>query len=96
MSGWQKVDARYGLSVERGTTGVPDDGRYHVVVDGEIVFSTKVEAAAVAEFDDLREQRRAPMKKRLQEEKAEAAYQAMRESFWDKKMTRDARKGGRT
>lgn len=96
MSGWVESDQRYGVSVQRGTPDVPDDGRYHVVVDGEIVLSTRVEAAALAEYHDIKDQRQAPRKKRLQEEKAEAAYQSMREAFWNKKVTRDARKGGRT
>jgi len=96
VGGWEMADRRHGVGIQRGTPEVPDDGRYHVVVDGEIVFSTKVEAAAIAEYDDIRDQRRGPSWKRLQEEKADAAYQAMREAFWHKKMTRDARKGGRT
>jgi hypothetical protein len=29
---------KYGLSVEKGTDRVPDDGRYHFLVDGEIVL----------------------------------------------------------
>jgi hypothetical protein len=95
MSGWVKADAKCGVSIERGTPEVPDDGRYHVVVDGEIVLSTNVEAAALAEFEDIREQRRAPQRARLREEQAEAAYRAMRDAFWDKKITRDSRKGGR-
>jgi hypothetical protein len=96
VTGWEKADAKYGVSIQRGTSLVPNDGRYHVVVDGQIVLSTNVEAAAIAEFDEVREQRRAPLRKRLREERAEAAYRSMRDAFWDKKVTRDSRKGGRS
>jgi hypothetical protein len=41
---------KYGLSVEKGTDRVPDDGKYHLLVDGEIVLSTTVEALALAEM----------------------------------------------
>ena len=32
------------LSLERGTDGVPDDGRYYVVRDGEILSSAPMES----------------------------------------------------
>ncbi|WP_131820952.1 hypothetical protein [Mycobacterium intracellulare] len=96
MSGWERVDRKFGVSIERGTSAVPDDDRYHVVVDGEIVLSTRVEALAIAEFEEIREQRRAPGMKRLREERGEAAYHSMKNAMWDRKATRAARKGGRT
>lgn len=96
MSGWERVDAKYGVSVQRGTADVPDDGRYHVVVDGEIVLSTRVEAAAIAEFDDLREQRRAPARELLRKEVGDAAFRAMRSAGWAEKSQRDSRRGGRS
>lgn len=95
VSGWEKTDAKYGVSVQRGTPAVPDDGRYHVVVDGEIMLSTRVEALALAEFDEIREQRRAPAMERLQKERGEAAYLSMKDAMWDRKATRAVRKGGR-
>jgi len=36
------------LSLELGTEAVPDDGRYYVLVEGQIKFSTTSKAAAVA------------------------------------------------
>ena len=36
------------LSLELGTGAVPDNGRYHVLVDGQITFSTLSKAAAEA------------------------------------------------
>ena len=45
---------KYGLSVEKGADRVPDDGRYHFFVDGEIVLSTTVEALALAEMEEVK------------------------------------------
>jgi hypothetical protein len=44
-----------GLSVEQGTSLVPDDGRFHVVVDGSIVFSSKTQSAALTRYRSLRD-----------------------------------------
>jgi hypothetical protein len=93
--GWERADAKYGVSIQRGTSTVPDDGRYHVVVDGEIVLSTNVEAAAIAEFDDITQQRRAAGRKLLREELGNAEFRAMRSAGWAEKNHRDSRKGGR-
>lgn len=95
VTAWERVDAKYGVSIQRGTSSVPDDGRYHVVVDGEVVLSTTVEAAAIAEFDEIREQRMAPARKLLREELGDAAYRSMRSAGWAEKSHRDSRKGGR-
>jgi hypothetical protein len=47
-----------GLSVEQGTSSVPDDGRFHVVVDGRVVFSSKMRSAALTRYRRL--SRRSP------------------------------------
>jgi hypothetical protein len=39
-----------GVSLEQGTEGVPDDGRYYVLVDGVTVFSGVSMAKALAEY----------------------------------------------
>jgi hypothetical protein len=44
-----------GLSMEQGTSSVPDDGRFHVLVGGDIVFSSKGKPAALARYRDLRD-----------------------------------------
>ena len=31
-----RAELKYGLSVEKGTDRVPDDGQYHFLVDGEV------------------------------------------------------------
>jgi hypothetical protein len=60
VAGGEIVDTKYGVSVQKGTSAVPDDGRYHVVVDGNIVLSTRVKSAAIAERVEIIEQRREP------------------------------------
>lgn len=41
------------LSVEKGTSNVPDDGRFHVVKDGQIVASYKLFAPAEKRYRQL-------------------------------------------
>jgi len=43
-----------GLSVEKGTSSVPNDGRFHVVVDGNVVFSSKAKSTALTRYRGLR------------------------------------------
>lgn len=86
---------KYGLSVEKGTDGVPDDGRYHVLVDGEIVLSTPVEALALAEMEEAKAARQAAGRELLQREKAAFDVRAFRAANYAEKQTRDQRKGGR-
>ena len=42
------------LSLERATENVPDDGRFHLLVNGGIVKSFRHERAAQAEYQALR------------------------------------------
>ncbi|GAB3353154.1 hypothetical protein GCM10027300_19390 [Modestobacter lapidis] len=95
MDGVMKADSKLGISLERASAQVPDDGRYHVVVDGEIVFSSRVEVAAVAEYEEVRDARRGPARERQRREQAVADLRAHRASSWSAKQTRDAKKGGR-
>ena len=95
MTGWQLADERHGLSVEKGTPNVPDDGRFHVLVDGAIHLSTRVEAAALAEFEDLKGERSAERDRRLQKLRGDTAYQLMRAQSWKDKGARDSKRGGR-
>ena len=44
-----------GLSVELGTESVPDDGKYHIVLDGRVLFTTASKAQAVREYTKLRD-----------------------------------------
>lgn len=86
---------KYGLSVEKGTDRVPDDGRYHFLVDGEIVLSTTVEALALAEMEEAKAARQAPGRERLQREMRALDVAAFRAGTWADKQSRDQKKGGR-
>jgi hypothetical protein len=55
---YQKRHLRYPLSIEQGTDIVPDDGQYHVVVNNQIVLSTRVFDLAKITFDEQREELR--------------------------------------
>jgi len=50
----QQVTA-IGLSVEQGTNSVPDDGRFYVVLKGELVFSSRSKSAALTHYRGLRD-----------------------------------------
>jgi hypothetical protein len=95
VTGWQLSDERHRLSIEKGTENVPDDGRFHVLVDGEIVLSTRVEAAAIAEFEDQRNRLNADRDRRLRELRGDTAYRLMRNQSWKAKAARDSKRGGR-
>jgi hypothetical protein len=45
-----------GLSIEQGTRSVPNDGRFHVVVDGNVVFSSKAKSIALNRYRSLRDE----------------------------------------
>ncbi|MBI4318285.1 MAG: hypothetical protein HY675_07335 [Chloroflexi bacterium] len=42
------------LSLERATENVPDDGRFHLIVNGVVVKSFRFEKAAQTEYQALR------------------------------------------
>ena len=86
---------KYGLSVEKGTDRVPDDGRYHFLVDGEIVLSTTVEALALAEMEEAKDARQAPGRELLRRERAALDVGNFRASNYAEKQGRDQKKGGR-
>ena len=43
------------LSLERGTEDVPDDGRFHVVRDGAVLYSSESQRDALRHYRDLRD-----------------------------------------
>ena len=51
-----KKHRKYPISIEEGTDSVPDDGQFHVIVDGEIVLSTTVLDYARIIYDEKREE----------------------------------------
>jgi hypothetical protein len=90
-----RAELKYSLSVEKGTDRVPDDGNYHVLVDGEIVVSTPVEALALAEMEEIKAARQAYGRELLQREMAAFDVRAFRATNYAEKQGRDQRKGGR-
>lgn len=54
-SAFRKQVPYLGISVEKGTGAVPEDGRYHVLRGEEIIYSTPSEAIALAQFELLEE-----------------------------------------
>jgi hypothetical protein len=90
-----RAEPKYGLSVEKGTDRVPDDGRYHFLVDDKIVLSTPVEALALAEMEEAKAARQAQGRQLLQREMAAFDVRAFRASNYAEKQGRDQRKGGR-
>jgi hypothetical protein len=55
---YEKRHHRYPLSIEQGTSAVPDDGQYHLIVNNEIVLSTRVLEYAKITFYEQREELR--------------------------------------
>jgi hypothetical protein len=55
---YEKHHHKYSLSIQQGTPAVPDDGQYHVVVNGDIVLSTRVFELAKITFEERREELR--------------------------------------
>jgi hypothetical protein len=54
----EKKHPRYPLSIEQGTAAVPDDGQYHVLVNGKIVLSTRVFDYAKIIYEEQKEELR--------------------------------------
>ena len=90
-----REELKYGLSVEKGTGRVPDDGKYHFLVDGEIALSTTVEALALAEMEEAKAARQSQGRELLQREMAAFDVHAFRAANYAEKKGRDQRKGGR-
>jgi hypothetical protein len=90
-----RAELKYGLSVEKGTERVPRDGQYHLLVDGEIVLSTPVEALALAELEEAKAARQAESRELLKREMAAYDVGAFLASTHQEKLSRDRKKGGR-
>jgi hypothetical protein len=90
-----RAELKYGLSVEKGTDRVPSDGQYHLLVDGEIVLSTSVEALALVEMEEVKAARQAKGRETLRREMAAFDVRAFQAEGHAEKERRDQRKGGR-
>jgi hypothetical protein len=53
MNVYGKTNERDNVAVYRDCGTVPHHGRFHVVVDEQIILSTKVESVALTEFDEV-------------------------------------------
>lgn len=91
----EEVDEKRAVAIKRGTTDVPDDGRYHVIVDGEIVLSTRVETAARIEFQERREERMVKGRKRLAAESSQRDARQFKNDVLKRKATTKVKQGAR-
>lgn len=91
---YDRSDLKHGVAVKKGTPDVPDDGRFHVVVDGTIVASTSVEAAALIEYDERRAARMTG-RHRLEAERAFTDAQRFKNEVLGDKAARKSKQGGR-
>lgn len=95
MTGVLRARPKLGLSLERGTPGVPADDRYHVVVDGAVVHSTRVLTSAEIVFDELAEARSAGARQRRAREQAHYTMQAVRSDSFARRTAQTRKSGGR-
>jgi len=99
----QQVPA-VGLSIEYGTRSVPDDGRFHVLIDSEIVFSSKTKSVALAHYRQLRdgllreagiEQQRPDPQETKRRERAFYEFRAVMTESMRQRTLKAKRKGGK-
>jgi hypothetical protein len=92
--------------MEKGTNAVPDDGQFHVVVDGEVVFASASETVALQFYRSKREElfearggrpsrQRLSPEERLQRERAHRDIQAMRMESFERRAGLAKKRGGR-
>jgi len=91
----EEIDEKRGVALKRGTMDVPNDGRYHVLVDGEIVLSTRVEAAARIEFQNWREERMTAGRTRLATESAHRDARQFKNDVLKTKASNKVKQGAR-
>lgn len=76
-----------GLSLEKGTGDVPNDGRYYLVVDGEIIGSWKSEKEALKAYrekaKELGYEPKTPRQKADLEKEIAHKYFAAYDAYWD-------------
>src|SRR5262249_16174331 len=95
VTGVLRARPKLGLSLERGTPGVPADDRYHVVVDGSVVHSTRVLTSAEIVFDELAEARSAEARRGREREQAHYTRQAVRSASSARRAAQARKTGGR-
>jgi len=95
---------RIGLSMERGTEAVPEDGQYHVLLDGHRMFTSPSEKDALVEYRRLKDLLlgadppkgggRADIREALMREMAERQATAFLAESARQKRVKALRKGG--
>lgn len=95
MSAFKKSKPRLGVSLEKGTPDVPDDGKYYVIVDGVVVCSTPVLALAEIEYAENVEARNKGARDLLAKEQAYYTMQALRSDSFARRASNARKKGGR-
>jgi hypothetical protein len=89
------------LSLERGTEDVPDDGRFHVVRDGAVVYTSESQRDALRQYRDLRDrllpptERGVDVKKIIEREVAEQEANRFLADSRRAKRARALKKGGK-
>ncbi|MGH8894161.1 MAG: hypothetical protein ACRDWY_12800 [Actinomycetes bacterium] len=95
MTYFKREKPKFGLSLQRGTPDVPDDARYHLLVDGEIVYSTSVLASAEIEYEEVLAARSAPARDILAKERAHFAIESVRSDSFARRAASARKQGGR-
>ncbi|SRR6266536_3400242 len=52
---YRQAVERIGLSIERGTEAVPNDGRFYVLLNGQIVYTSVSKASALTDYRKRRD-----------------------------------------
>ena len=55
---YEKRHHKYSLSIEQGTPNVVDDDQYHVIVNGNVILSTRVFELAKITYEEQRDELR--------------------------------------
>ena len=101
MRPYRQAVPALGLSLERGTEDVPDDGRSHVVMHGAVVYTSVSEKDALQEYRRLRDHllpptsRSVDVRKILEKEVAEQEARRFLADSSRSKRAKALRKGGK-
>ena len=106
MSGYSQQLPRIGLALKKGTEDVPDDGRFHVLVHGEVRFSSASKQAAEKHYSAFRaelieaagqepEVSSHDPAEALRRARADEELQAVRSDSFERRMKLGWKKGGR-
>jgi hypothetical protein len=89
----------YGLTIERGTERVPADGKYHVIHNGVVVYSSGSDTLADVHFDMLREKIQAETgsdpRRVLRQEAAFSDIMGVKAESKERRTTGERAKGGK-